>query len=236
MLFAALLRCTSYNGNAIFSGNQRQSISFAQDSTVRAGLDGSRRVSRSRRTRRFTQDSTVRAEYLVRAGLDGSRRTRRFAQSISFAQDSTVRAGLDGSRRSRRFAQDSTVLAGLDGSRRTRRFTQDSTVLADRTRRFAQDSTVRAGLDPFGRYGIIEPLFLLFLSIVFYRPPPLYIFHPPPIFSCPSSRSPSISAMAFLFSCVLVVFPPLLSLLASILTKWPAHISRLLTNLPVRLH
>ena len=109
MLFAALLRCTSYNGNAIFSGNQ--SISFAQDSTVRAeylvraGLDGSRRVSRSRRTRRFAQDSTV------RAGLDGSRRTRRFAQ------DSTVRAGLDGSRR-----QNSTVRAGLDGSRRTRPF------------------------------------------------------------------------------------------------------------------
>ena len=95
MFFAALLRCTSYNGNAIFSGNQ--SIS-----TVRAGLDG------SRRTRRFAQDSTV------LAGLDGSRRTRRFSQ------DSTVRAGLDGSRRTRRFAQDSTVLAGLDGSRRTR--------------------------------------------------------------------------------------------------------------------
>ena len=134
MLFAALLRCTSYNGNAIFSGNQ--SISFAQDSTVRAeylvraGLDG------SRRTRRFAQVSTV------RAGLDGSRRTRRFSQTE-----------LDSSRRTRRFAQDSTVRAGLDGSRRTRRFAQDSTVLADRTRRFAQDSTVRAGLDPFGRYG-----------------------------------------------------------------------------------
>ena len=70
MLFAALLRCTSYNGNAIFSYNQ--SISFAQDSTVRAGLDG------SRRTRRFAQDSTVLAD-----------RTRRFAQ------DSTVRARLD---------------------------------------------------------------------------------------------------------------------------------------------
>ena len=116
MLFAAL-RCTSYNGNAIFSGNQ--SISFAQDSKVRAGLDGSRRVSRSRRTRRFAQDSTV------RAGLDGSRRTRRFAQDSTvladrtrrFAQDSTVRAGLDGSRR-----QNSTVRAGLDGSRRTRPF------------------------------------------------------------------------------------------------------------------
>ena len=92
MLFAALLRCTSYNGNAIFSGNQ--SISFAQDSKVRAGLDGSRIVSRSRRTRRFAQVSTV------RAGLDGSRR-----------QNSTVRAGLDGSRRTRQFAQDSTVLA-----------------------------------------------------------------------------------------------------------------------------
>ena len=128
MLFAALLHCTSYNGNAIFSGNQ--SISFAQDSTVRAeylvraglggsrrtrwfaqvstvraGLDGSRRVSRSRRTRRFAQVSTV------RAGLDCSRRTR------PFAQDSTVRAGLDGSRR-----QNSTVRAGLDGSRRTRPF------------------------------------------------------------------------------------------------------------------
>ena len=98
MLFAALLRCTSYNGNAIFSGNQ--SISFAQDSTVRAeylvraGLDGSRRVSRSRRTRRFEQVSTG------RAGLDGSRRTRRFSQTE-----------LDGSRRTRRFAQDSTLLA-----------------------------------------------------------------------------------------------------------------------------
>ena len=89
MLFAALLRCTSYNGNAIFSDNQ--SISFAQDSTVRAGLDG------SRRSRRFAQDSTV------RAGLDGSRRTRRFAQ------DSTVLAD-----RTRRFAQDSTVRARLD--------------------------------------------------------------------------------------------------------------------------
>ena len=106
MLFAALLRCTSYNGNAIFSGNQ--SISFAQDSKVRAGLDGSRRVSRSRRTRRFAQDSTVLAD-----------RTRRFAQ------DSMGRAGLDGSRRTRRFSQTE-----LDGSRRTRRFAQDSTLLA----------------------------------------------------------------------------------------------------------
>ena len=107
--FAALLRCTSYNGNAIFSGNQ--SIS-----TVLAELDG------SRRTRRFSQDSTVRAnrtrrfaqDSTARAGLDGSRR-----------QNSTVRAGLDGSRRTRRFAQDSTVLAD-----RTRRFAQDSTGFA----------------------------------------------------------------------------------------------------------
>ena len=45
MLFAALRRCTSYNGNAIFSGNQ--SIS-----TVLAELDG------SCRTRRFLQEST----------------------------------------------------------------------------------------------------------------------------------------------------------------------------------
>ena len=104
MLFAALLRCTSYNGNAIFNGNQ--SIS-----TVRAELDG------SRRNRRFSQDSTV------RAGLDGSRRTRRFAQ------DSTVRAN-----RTRRFAQDSTVLAGLDGSRRTRRFSQTELDGSRRTR------------------------------------------------------------------------------------------------------
>ena len=86
MLYAALLRCTSYNGNAIFSGNH--SISFAQDSKVRAGLDW------SRRTRRVAQDSTVLAD-----------RTRRFAQ------DSTGRAELDGSRRTRRFAQDSTLLA-----------------------------------------------------------------------------------------------------------------------------
>ena len=95
MLFAALLRCTSYNGNAIFNGNQRIS-------TVRAGLDG------SRRTRWFSQDSTV------LAGLDGSRRTR------WFSQDSTVLAD-----RTRRFVQDSTVRAGLDGSRR-----QNSTVRA----------------------------------------------------------------------------------------------------------
>ena len=39
---------------------------------------------------------------------------------------------------------------------------------------------------------------------------PLSIFHPPPIFSCPSSRSPPIT---FPFSCILDVFPPLLSLL-----------------------
>ena len=63
------------------------------------------------------------------------------------------------------------------------------------------------------RYNIVEPLFLFFLSIVFYRLLPLSIFHPPPIFSCPSSRSPPISAVAFPFSCVLDVFPPLLSLL-----------------------
>ena len=126
MLFAALLHCTSYNGNAIFSGNQ--SISFAQESTVRA-------------------------EYLVRAGLDGSRRTRWFAQVWTVRAEYLVRAGLDGSRRSRRFAQYSTVLAGLDRSRRTRPFAQDSTVRAglDGSRR--QNSTVRAELDPFGRYG-----------------------------------------------------------------------------------
>ena len=65
MLFAALHRCTSYNGNAIFNGNQ--SIS-----TVRAELDG------SRRTRRFSQDWTVLAD-----------RTRRFAQdSTGFAVSS----------------------------------------------------------------------------------------------------------------------------------------------------
>ena len=63
------------------------------------------------------------------------------------------------------------------------------------------------------RQNIVEPLFLFFLSIVFCRLLPLSIFHPRPIFSCPSSRSPPISAVAFPFSCVLDVFPPLLSLL-----------------------
>ena len=42
---------------------------------------------------------------------------------------------------------------------------------------------------------------------------PLSIFYPPPIFSCPSSRSPPISAVVFSFSCVLDIFPPLLALL-----------------------
>ena len=44
----------------------------------------------------------------------------------------------------------------------------------------------------------------------------------PPIFSCPFSRSPPISAVAFLFSCVLDVFPPLLSLLTfdNLLLYW----------------
>ena len=51
------------------------------------------------------------------------------------------------------------------------------------------------------------------LFAVFYRPPHLYIFHLPPIFSCPSSRSPPISPVAFPFSCVLDIFSPLLSLL-----------------------
>ena len=62
---------------------QWQIVRFAQDSTVLAGLDG------SRRTRRFAQDSTVLAD-----------RTRRFSQTE-----------LDGSRRTRRFAQNSTLLA-----------------------------------------------------------------------------------------------------------------------------
>ena len=148
MLFAALLRCTSYNGNAIFSGNQRQSISFAQDSTVRAeylvraGLDGSRRTRRFAQSISFAQDSTV------RAGLDGSRRVSRSRRTRRFAQDSTVRAGLDGSRRTRLFSQDSTVRAGLDGSRRTRRFSQTELDGSRRTRRFAQDSTLLAATAP----------------------------------------------------------------------------------------
>ena len=79
---------------------------------------------------------------------------------------------------------------------------------------------------------IVEPLFLFFLSIVFYRPPPLSIFHPPPIFSYPSSHSPPISAVAFPFS-TSALFA---SLPASILTKWPAHLILFLTNLPVRLY
>ncbi|KAI0212702.1 hypothetical protein LSAT2_002357 [Lamellibrachia satsuma] len=145
----------------------RRTRRFAQVSKVRAGLDGSRKTRRfsqteldgSRRTRRVAQDSTV------RAGLDGSRRTRRFSQTEldgsrrtrRFAQDSTVRAGLDGSRRSRRFAQVSTVRARLDGSRR-----QNSTVRAGldgsrRTRRFAQDSTVRAELDGSRRQNSTVP-------------------------------------------------------------------------------
>ena len=158
MLFAALLHCTSYNGNAIFSGNQ--SISFAQDSTVRAGLDGSRRVSRSCRTRRFAQVSTV------RAGLDGSRRVSRSRRTRRFAQDSTVRAGLDGSRRTRLFSQDSTVRAGLDGSRRTRRFSQTELDGSRRTRRFAQDSTLLAATAPHNAYtDFKKQLHLAVLSI-----------------------------------------------------------------------
>lgn len=35
----------------------------------------------------------------------------------------------------------------------------------------------------------------------------------PPIFSCPSSRRPSISSMAVYFSCIRCVLPPLISLL-----------------------
>ena len=87
-------------------------------------------------------------------------------------------------------------------------------------------------------YNIVEPLFLFFLSIVFYRQPPLHLSSSP-VFSYPSSSSPPISAVAFPFSCILDVFPLLLSLLVYLhylLTKWPAHLIRLLTNLPVRLH
>ena len=50
---------------------------------------------------------------------------------------------------------------------------------------------------------------------------PLSIFHPPPIFSCPSSRSPSILAVGFPFSCVLGVFPLLLSLLVCLHQSLP---------------
>ena len=69
-----------------------------------------------------------------------------------------------------------------------------------------------------GQVKYCRATFFFFFSIVFYRPPPLSIFHPPPIFSCPSSRSPPISAVAFSFFCVLDVFPPLLSLLT---LPWP---------------
>ena len=55
-------------------------------------------------------------------------------------------------------------------------------------------------------YSIVEPLFLFFLSIVFYRQPHLCIVHPPPIFSYPSLRSPPISAVASPFSASLVFF------------------------------
>ena len=69
---------------------------------------------------------------------------------------------------------------------------------------------------------IVEPNFLFFLSIVFYQHPPLPIFRPPPIVSYPSSRSPPISAVAFPFSSVLYVFPPLLSLLVCLHTSLPS--------------
>ena len=61
---------------------------------------------------------------------------------------------------------------------------------------------------------------LLFLSILFYQPP-LSIFHPPPIFLYPSSRSPSILAVGFPFSCVLDIFSPLLSLLVCLHPSLP---------------
>ena len=64
--------------------------------------------------------------------------------------------------------------------------------------------------------------FFSFFSIVFYRPPPLSIFHPPLNFSYPSSCSHPISAVTFPFSCVLDVFlnlSYLSSLPASILAR-----------------
>ena len=72
------------------------------------------------------------------------------------------------------------------------------------------------------RLSIVEPLFLFFLSIVFYQSPALSIFHPSPIFSYPSSCSPPISAEAFPFSCVLDVFPPQLSLLVCLHPPLPS--------------
>ena len=74
------------------------------------------------------------------------------------------------------------------------------------------------------RYSIVEPLVLFYLPIVFYRPPisPSFILprhsHIPPHRVLPSQRWPSPFPASF------------------ILTKWPAHLILLLTNLPLRLH
>ena len=74
------------------------------------------------------------------------------------------------------------------------------------------------------RYSIVEPLVLFYLPIVFYRPPisPSFILPRPshirPHTFLPSQRWPSPFPASF------------------ILTKWPAHLILLPTNLPLRLH
>ena len=84
----------------------------------------------------------------------------------------------------------------------------------------------------------MEPLFLFFLSIVFYRPPLPPPFILPDLLVSLLTQSSHLSC-GLPLSCVFDVFLPQLSMLvcpASILTKWSARLILLLTNLPVRLH
>ena len=74
-----------------------------------------------------------------------------------------------------------------------------------------------------------------FLSILFYRLPPLHLSTSPDLLISHLTQSFDLSC-SFPFSCILDVFSPFSSILftsmyVSILTMWPAHFTLLLTNL-----
>ena len=78
-----------------------------------------------------------------------------------------------------------------------------------------------------------------FLSILFYRLPPLHLSSSPDLLTSHLTQSFDLSC-SFPFSCILDVFSTFSSILftsvsACILTMWPAHFTLLLTNLPVEL-
>ena len=80
---------------------------------------------------------------------------------------------------------------------------------------------------------------MFYLSILFYRLPPLHLSSSPDLLISHLTQSFDLSC-SFPFSCILYVFSTFSSTLftsmsASILTMWPGHFILLLTNLPVEL-